>query len=126
MGRASGDKFMSSHHYEQMTPVIRETIYSVKFYMENNIGKKVKKNDLCELASMDYSRLNYYFVKIIGEDMLEYLFKIRVAKARELIVMGKHYHKIYSLVGFASNDELIRSFEKFERMTPRDYAEIFN
>ncbi|WP_158560922.1 AraC family transcriptional regulator [Paenibacillus contaminans] len=69
--------------------------------------------------------LSRLFKEQTGEGLLDYINKVRIEKAKELIMNQKlTMHEISTLVGFSESNTFIRTFKKHEGVTPGKFKEI--
>jgi YesN/AraC family two-component response regulator len=67
-----------------------------------------------------------YFKKHMGMSMQEYINKIRIAKARELLIQSdKNVKEISSELGFSDDKYFLRLFKQHEKITPREYRRAY-
>ncbi|GGI45811.1 hypothetical protein GCM10008018_13990 [Paenibacillus marchantiophytorum] len=75
-----------------------------------------------EIKSTYLSKL---FKDQTGEGLLDVINKVRIAHAKELILVQKHsLNDISNLVGFSEVNTFFRLFKKYEGITPGKYREI--
>ena len=95
-----------------------------KEYINNNYSKDISLDDVSRQVNIS----PYYFSKIFKEDMgegfVEYLTKIRMEKAKELLTTTEYSMKeICAMVGYADPNYFSRSFKKNVGVTPTEYKE---
>ncbi|MCD8022960.1 MAG: response regulator [Lachnospiraceae bacterium] len=118
---------------EKMTAVC-DTIHNYRESQSNSVVKKAKhyiqENYSHDISLDDVSRAvnisPYYFSKVFkeesGENFIEYLTRIRIEKAKELLEKPELSVKaISSMCGYADPNYFSRSFKKQTDMTPREY-----
>lgn len=93
-------------------------------YIKNNYSKDISLDDVSRIVNIS----PYYFSKIFkdetGEGFVEYLTKIRMDKARELLETTEYSMKeICSMVGYADPNYFSRSFKKNVGVTPTEYKD---
>ncbi len=91
-------------------------------YIEKNYHKDISLDDVSRKIGIS----PYYFSKLFKEDMgegfVEYLTKIRIEKAKELLSTTEYSMKeICSMVGYADPNYFSRSFKKNVGVTPTEY-----
>nr|WP_246238994.1 helix-turn-helix transcriptional regulator [Paenibacillus anseongense] len=75
---------------------------------------------------MKSTYLSKLFREQTGEGLLDYINKVRIVKAKELIEnQNITLNEIASLVGFSDVNALIRIFKKYEGVTPGKYKEMY-
>ncbi len=68
-----------------------------------------------------------YFKKHMGMSMQEYINKMKIAKARELLIQAeKNIKEISSELGFSDDKYFLRLFKQYEKITPREYRRAYH
>ena len=93
-----------------------------KNYIQNNYSRDISLDEVSQAVNIS----PYYFSKIfkedVGEGFVEYLTKIRMDKAKELLTTTECSMKeICSMVGYADPNYFSRSFKKNVGVTPTEY-----
>lgn len=99
-------------------------IETAKEYIQGNYSRDISLDDVSRTVNIS----PYYFSKIFkedtGEGFVEYLTRIRMEKAKELLMTTECSMKeICSLVGYADPNYFSRSFKKNVGVTPTEYKE---
>lgn len=97
-------------------------IETAKEYIQVNYSKDISLDDVSRTVNIS----PYYFSKIFkedtGEGFVEYLTRIRIDKAKELLTTTEYSMKeICSMVGYADPNYFSRSFKKNVGVTPTEY-----
>ena len=97
---------------------------AAKEYIKNNYSKDISLDDVSRTVNIS----PYYFSKIFknetGEGFVEYLTKIRMDRAKELLETTEYSMKeICSMVGYADPNYFSRSFKKNVGVTPTEYKD---
>ena len=97
-------------------------IKTAKDYILSNYSKDISLDDVSRQVNIS----PYYFSKIFkeetGEGFVEYLTRIRMEKAKELLATTEYSMKeICSMVGYADPNYFSRSFKKNVGVTPTEY-----
>lgn len=97
-------------------------IGTAKEYIQANYSKDISLDDVSRRVNIS----PYYFSKIFkedtGEGFVEYLTRIRMEKAKELLTTTEYSMKeICSMVGYADPNYFSRSFKKNVGVTPTEY-----
>ena len=97
-------------------------VEAAKTYIQNNYSKDISLDEVSQAVNIS----PYYFSKIfkedVGEGFVEYLTKIRMEKAKELLTTTEYSMKeICSMVGYADPNYFSRSFKKNVGVTPTEY-----
>lgn len=94
-------------------------------YIGKNYNKDISLEDVSNevfLNSVYFSRL---FKQQIGENFIDYLTKMRMEKAIELIGMKKYKtYEISDMVGYSSSKYFSRVFKLYTGYVPKDYIKI--
>jgi len=101
---------------------IRKIVKSVKKYINDNYFEDLSLTSLAKQFLVDRSYLSKAFKHETGENLMPYIAKKRVEKAKELIRDGSaNLTDISSLVGYDDYAYFNRVFRKFTGQSPREY-----
>ena len=100
-------------------------VEAAKAYIQANYSRDISLDDV----SREVNISPYYFSKIfkedVGEGFVEYLTKIRMDKAKELLTTTEYSMKeICSMVGYADPNYFSRTFKKNVGVTPTEYKQL--
>lgn len=100
-------------------------VEAAKAYIQNNYSKDISLDEVSQAVNIS----PYYFSKIfkedVGEGFVEYLTKIRMDRAKELLTTTEYSMKeICSMVGYADPNYFSRSFKKNVGVTPTEYKQL--
>lgn len=105
----------SFRHYNENT---RKAIH----YIEENYYRNISLNDIAESISINSSYLSRLFKSDTGQNIIEYLNKIRVEKASSLIEEGKYSLKeISNKVGIRNYNYFFKLYKKYIGITPSEH-----
>ncbi|MBE6055128.1 MAG: response regulator [Clostridium sartagoforme] len=91
-------------------------------YIEEHYDKALELSDLSKAFNFNYYYLSYYFNNHCKEGFSEYLNRIRIEKACELLKDNKLYvSEISSSVGYSDHSYFCRVFKKITGYTPSRY-----
>jgi len=95
-----------------------------KEYIDTHYQNEISLDDV----SREVDISPYYFSKIFkdetGENFIEYLTAIRIAKAKELLLRSEYSMKeICSMVGYSDPNYFSRTFKKNVGVTPTEFKE---
>lgn len=95
-----------------------------KAYIDENYQKDISLDEVSRLVDIS----PYYFSKLFkqeqGENFIEYLTRIRMQKARQLLKNPNYSIKeICVMSGYSDPNYFSRIFKKYEGMTPSEYRE---
>ena len=93
-------------------------------YINSNYSRDISLDDVSRTVNIS----PYYFSKIFkdetGEGFVEYLTRIRMDKAKELLTTSEYSMKeICAMVGYADPNYFSRSFKKNVGVTPTEYKD---
>ena len=117
---------MASHNVStKATEKSMSVIETAKEYIQNNYSKDISLDEVSKAANIS----PYYFSKIFkedtGEGFVEYLTRIRMDKAKELLTTTECSMKeICAMVGYADPNYFSRSFKKNVGVTPTEYKQF--
>lgn len=100
-------------------------VEEAKAYIQNHYSRDISLDEVSQRVNIS----PYYFSKIfkedVGEGFVEYLTKIRMDKAKELLTTTEYSMKeICSMVGYADPNYFSRSFKKNVGVTPTEYKQL--
>ncbi len=90
-------------------------------YMKNNYNKDISITSMAQ--SLHYSRtyLGRKFKSSTGESFTDYLDRLRVEKAKELLEKGYLVYQAAEMVGYKNVDYFNIKFKKYEKVSPSHY-----
>ncbi|MCY1004583.1 AraC family transcriptional regulator [Nannocystis pusilla] len=91
-------------------------------YIRERLGHSFTLADLAEHAELDKFHLCRAFRTQIGLPPHAYLTRLRIARAKELLVRGVRASEVAPLVGFCDQAQLTRHFRRLVGTTPARYA----
>ena len=93
-------------------------------YVEQNYDKGISLAQMAEDLGLDESYLSKQFKEKVGVSFIQYVTKCRMDKAKELLSDPSMKLKdIAELLGMGNVQSFIRTFKKYEGMTPGQYRE---
>jgi AraC family transcriptional regulator, transcriptional activator for feuABC-ybbA operon len=91
-------------------------------YMHQNINGQVTLRELSELVQLSPAYLSRAFKETTGYSVIEYFTKIRIDKAKELLIEGdKKVKEVAGVLGFSDEFYFSRIFKKNEGVSPSQY-----
>jgi AraC-like DNA-binding protein len=91
-------------------------------YMEREYAGEVSLAGLCQIAQMSRNTLSGHFRKALGHSPIEYLIRLRITKAADLLRQGVlNVTQIAFRVGFSDSNYFSRQFRKVMGVSPRDF-----
>jgi AraC-like DNA-binding protein len=89
-------------------------------HLHHHYADPVTVEDLAEQANMSVSGFHRAFRQVTSETPLQYLKKVRLSKARDLIVsQGRRANDAAMLVGYSSPSQFSREFKRHFNATPK-------
>lgn len=97
-------------------------IEKVKSFIERNCYKKTSLTDVSKAVCLSPKYLSRIFKKSTGMNFIEYKLKIKMEKAKELLVRtGYNVNQIAEKLGYENTESFIRQFNKLTGLTPTEY-----
>jgi AraC family transcriptional regulator, transcriptional activator for feuABC-ybbA operon len=91
-------------------------------YIDRHYAQRIRLKDLCACAHLSESNLIKLFKQNLGKTPVEYINRVRVNKAKELLLYTSRCIKeIAYRTGFADEFYFSRVFKKMEGKSPRNY-----
>lgn len=101
-------------------------ITSLKQYMKANLGSKISLISLSEQVHLAPAYLSRLFKARTGETISEYLFRIRIERATELLMSTAYpISEISSFCGYTSVGNFQRYFKKYVGISPGKYRQTY-
>lgn len=94
-------------------------VLKVVDHIKQNYSQQMTVEQLAELASMSQTSFHRSFKLVVGESPLQYVKKVKLGKARSLIVHeGKSVSAAALEVGYNSTSQFTREFKRYFNVTP--------
>lgn len=130
-----GYEFISRTYFQQLLITIYQNIrnknrnYGVSLkvenvirYMHQNINHQVTLTELSKLVALSPAYLSRAFKEATGHSITRYFAKIKIDKAKELIIEGgKKVKEVARALGFTDEFYFSRVFKKIEGICPSEY-----
>ena len=95
-------------------------------YANENYHTDIPLSEISRIVAMAPSHFCRIFKKITGENFVNYVNKIRIEKARDLIIStDDSINSIYEKVGFNSKNYFYKIFKSYYNTTPNQYRKNF-
>ncbi|NSW91244.1 MAG: helix-turn-helix transcriptional regulator [Firmicutes bacterium] len=96
-------------------------------FIDANYSSKISLEELAALVNMSVSNFSSVFKKTFGISPLEYVIRVRIVKASELLIStNMKIINIASDCGFFSMSNFIECFRKYTGKTPRDFRKTYH
>ena len=96
-------------------------------YIESNYDRKISLENIAEELSISKNYLCNVFKEETGENTAAYINKLRIEKAKQLLLERNYKLKeIYSKVGFSNQYYFSKVFKKISGMTVTEYKDLIN
>ncbi|MGV8981262.1 helix-turn-helix domain-containing protein [Clostridium sp.] len=102
-----------------------DLLEKVKIFIENNYMNDISLDNLAQYVSMSSFYLSRIFSKAYGMNIKEYIIKIRMEKAKCLLMEGnKSVKQIASEVGYLDQNYFSKAFKKYTNISPKEYCHL--
>ena len=102
-----------------------DVVEKVKEYIENNYMNDVSLDHLALYVSMSSFYLSRLFSKAYGINIKEYVIKIRMEKAKTMLIEGnKSVKQIAFEVGYMDQNYFSKAFKKYTNISPKEYCNL--
>jgi two-component system response regulator YesN len=103
------------------------TLNCVLNYMKNNYSENISLTLMAEHFHLNKNYLCQLFKQKTGEHFNDYLIKIRIEKAKEMLRQSdQNISVVCELVGFSNPSYFAKIFKEIVGMKPSEYSKIFN
>lgn len=93
-------------------------------HIHENYQYDISLSELADKFHMNYSYLSWYFKHRTNENLTAYINKVRIEKAKELLMYSDDsISQISSKIGFSEHNYFSKVFKKFTGMTPIEYRQ---
>lgn len=102
-----------------VAPLPSARLRSIAAYVNEHIAEKIALTDLAPLAGLSASQFSLRFRETTGQTPHQFVTALRVGRARELLVSGRHTPAdVAALTGFADQSHLTRHVRRAFGVTP--------
>lgn len=103
---------------EDIPGIIKE----VKKYIEKNMNSELSRNDLAAMVFLHPDYLSHIFKEKVGISISDYIIKIRMQKAEQLLLNTKEQiSEIAAKTGYANTGYFSKLFKRETKLTPKEY-----
>lgn len=97
-------------------------IHAASEYILRNYDKNIKLADVAEYIGMSESYFSRYFKRVMGEGFSEYLNRVRIEKAKELLRERRiTVAETAERVGYANANYFTQIFKSYTGLSPKAY-----
>lgn len=97
-------------------------LHEIIEYISENYRRDIGINDISEHVGLSYSHVRKIFKDELGENIIEYINKLRVKEAKHLLSNTNLCIKnIANDLGYNNDQSFTRFFKKYEGITPGEY-----
>ena len=97
-------------------------VQSVIDYMTANLQRRLSLRELADAAYLSPSRFSHLFKKQTGFSPGEYLIKLRMDKAHDLLLTPRlSIKEVMALVGYDTRSNFVRHFRRYFDVAPSEY-----
>ena len=93
-------------------------------YIEHHYMDKLTVESIAQALHYNSAYFGRKFKSYVGESFQTYLEKLRLEKAKRLLVEGYKIYKVSALVGFSSVDYFTEKFRQYTSITPSQYRQL--
>lgn len=103
----------------------KESLYEIKEYIDNNYVREIKLNDFSGKYYRRKEYLSKQFKEEFGYGIYEYVLKVRMEKAAEMICdPSVKIQTVSEHLGYKDNNYFSRAFKAYFGMSPSEYREL--
>lgn len=117
--------FLFEHLTARVDPAAYSRTLPAKRMLEASYAEPVSIAELSQRCGMSESGFRRAFKAVYGESPISYLLKLRIEKAKELLILDLSLDEIARQTGFTDANYLVRYFKKLTGMTPGKYRRLF-
>jgi two-component system response regulator YesN len=105
----------------------KRVIEAVKQIIIREYDKHLELAELSERVHLNPSYLSRMFKQETGETVTNYLIRVRIEKAKELLSgeMGLNVYEVSEKVGYSDSMYFTKLFKRMVGVTPKEYAEKY-
>lgn len=103
----------------ELSPVVERAME----FLRKNFGRAVSLEEAARHSGVHPQYLSRIFSQEKGESFVDYLTRLRVSKAKDLLRSGMNVKETAASVGYADANYFSRLFKKWEGVSPGDFAQ---
>ncbi|HOP95556.1 MAG TPA: response regulator [Dictyoglomaceae bacterium] len=101
------------------------TVSKITGYIEKNYFRNLRLKDLAEEFGYNSCYLGKIFKRNLGENFNTYLDKVRINKAKELLLKGLKVQEVAEKVGYEDVDYFTLKFKKYVGTCPKNFKDSY-
>ena len=98
-------------------------IVHAKLFIDNHFSEKIDLNNIADEAYFSKFHFIRLFKKIYGKAPHQYLTRVRIEKAKQLLQKGTSVTEVCFTVGFESLSSFTGLFKRYLHLTPSQYQQ---
>ena len=99
-----------------------KTILDITKYLEAHLAEPITLQSVSVQYKISYSHLSRIFKKVTGQNFIQYLNRLRVIRAQQMLIESTYsITEIVERTGFSSLNYLNRIFKRFYNYSPSEY-----
>ena len=100
-----------------------ELVNDIIEYMKKNIGKNLKREDICSEFSISITSMETIFKNVMSQSTMKYFSELKIDVAKRMIRESTYnFTQISEILGFNTPHYFSAVFKKNVGMTPSEYA----
>ncbi|MDF2613752.1 MAG: response regulator [Clostridia bacterium] len=109
------------HYHQMQSSGSRSAVYKIKEYIEKNYSEQISLSTLANQLYLNKTYLSRLFKVEAGETLVEYITRVRMKKAMELLKESSvKVLEVANLVGYDDYRHFGKVFKKYYNLTPSD------
>lgn len=101
----------------------QKTVDFMKRYVHEHYGEDFTLDDIADKVFLTRNYLSQLFKDVTGENYNSYITRIRMEKAKEMMLSGKFkLYEISQMVGYKNNAYFSQQFKKYTGKSPSEYC----
>ena len=102
-----------------------QKISAVLNHMKSHIQEKISRKELAEIMCLSETRFHFVFTEIMGSAPMEYLMKMRIKKAQQLLIFSeKSITEIAAETGISDVFHFSKQFKIINGLSPLKYRQL--
>jgi len=98
-----------------------DIVIKAKTYIISHIKESISREMVAEAVHMDPSYFSRYFKKKTGKSFQDFVFEIRMEKAKQLLAEGWRVKDVCNYIGYRDRNYFNKMFREYTGYNPSDY-----